>query len=65
MKVTNTSVLDSVLVVWRRDGMGPSALVLSAGSGQFLDGDVEILGTYKLVQVTKLVDDPTVCEVEE
>jgi hypothetical protein len=66
MKVRNLSVRDSVLILWKRVGVfGPSSLIAKRGEVVDFDSDIEILGTYKLVQCTKLVDDPTVTEVTD
>jgi hypothetical protein len=66
VRVKNLSSRDSVLVLWKAYGRPETfSHVLSPGGNTTLVAGAELLGTYKLVQVTKLVDDPTVTEVTD
>lgn len=66
MKVKNASVRDEALVVWRyADGRSSQAVVIKPLTRIELGAGAMIVGTYKLVTCTKLVDDPSIVEVEE
>jgi hypothetical protein len=64
MRVTNKSARDRVLVLFRSEGQHVCSCILKPDS-TWVARDVEILGTYKICQVTKLVDDPSVVEVSD
>ncbi len=70
MRITNISVRDTVLVLYQwmaHAGLGnaPQSAIIYPGKDFVSSQPVEILGTYKLVTCTKLVDDPSVCEVSD